>query len=279
MAAVVVQPLQYVDVDRNRFAAFPNPNRARSCSEHVIEYLKTANGAFRELQLFERIAKAASLMLKEMGDAMAVFFDEVASKLGIAWGMLTIPRLPEVTKKAWEAFTVTPAPGPISSASRGIFQKIHDIAEAIAAWGYGLSLLLGNTPLKNAADVPNFVADVTDLSMASEDYFLAQKHLEYINTNAQDNGALQKRFVDTMREAFLRIVKAVSSVVSGALGLLVLAFGGPVVPGAVLLAFGLTSTIASLSAHFFKEMASPYEKVEFFKPRTPAIEVAGMIAN
>ncbi len=179
--------------------------------------------------------------------------------------MLTIPRLPSVTKTAWEAIAnPKPDQGPAANATRGITQRIHDVADGAAAWGYGLSLLFNSSALKNAADVPNFVGDLTDLSMASEDYTLAKKHLEYINTNATNNAGLQTRFMETMREALLRVVKAVSSVVSGALGLLVLAFGGPILPATAALAMSLFSTMSAMSCYFYKETADS-KMVEFFK--------------
>lgn len=276
---------QQVDVFGNRFGVFPNPalknkdGTDKSWLDHTVTYFKEAGNAFRGLQLGDRICRVVSMVLKDMGNAMSGFFDDLAGKLSLGWAILTFPRLPSVTQTAWKAIADwgTPSLGPVASASRGILQKIHDIADALAAWGYGLSLVLGNSALKNAADVPNFVADVTDLSMASEDYSLAKKHLEYINTNHADNGALQQRFVDTMREALLRIVKSVASVVSGVLGLLVLAFGGPVIPAAALLGIGLTSTVAAMANWFFKETAVQ-EKVEFFKFRSDVL-VDGVRVN
>jgi hypothetical protein len=274
---VVVQPPIFVEINNHRFGELSNPNAGRSGWDHVIEYLKTSNGAFRMLQLFERVAKACSQVLQEMGSAMSVFFDDVASKCGLAWAALTLPRLPDVTKKAWEAISKwsEPCEGVAANSTRGILQKIHDVADAMAAWGYGLSLIFSSSALKNAADVPNFVGDVTDLSMATEDYSLAKKYLEFIPTNTPNSTKVHNRFVDTMREALLRIIKAVASVVSGAFGLLVLAFGGPVLPGAALLAISLTSTIAAMSAHFFKETME-HEKVDFFKNRAPAV-VGGIV--
>lgn len=282
----MVAAAQHLEVFGNRFGVIPNPatknkdGTEKSTLDHMVTWLKETGGAFRELQLFERVCRAASMVLKEMGSTMSDFFADLGSKLSLAWAMLTIPRIPSVTQTAWKAIVDwgAPAVGPVTSASRDVIQKVHDIAEAMAAWGYGLSLVLGDSTLKTVADVPDLVSNVTDLSMASEDYSLAKQHLEYINTNHADQGALQERFMDTMREALIRIVKSVASVASGVLGLLVLAFGGPVLPAAVLLALGLTSTIAAVTNHFFKETRTQ-EKVEFFKFRSPEVRIAGVLVN
>ncbi len=283
MAAVAAQPLPIhtIEINGHQFGNIPNPNTDRTYFGRLIEYLKGSNGAFRIMQLLERVSKAASQILQEMGSSMSEFFDGVASKLGLAWAMLTIPRLPSVTKTGWDAiFNPKADEGPGANSSRGITQRIHDVADAMAAWGYGLSLIFSSSALKNAADVPNFVGDLTDLSMAAEDYSLAKKHLEFINTNAAQNGDLQTRFMETMREALLRVVKAVASVVSGALGLLVLAFGGPVLPGAALLAIGLISTMASMTSYFYKESIADKKVVEFFRKDTFQVPnaAAGVLA-
>lgn len=134
----------------------------------------------------------------------------------------------------------------------------------MASWGYALSLLFANSALKTAADIPDAVANFTDLSMAAEDYGLAADHLAHIDK--VQNAALFRRMADTGKEAFIRMIKAIASVAGAALGLLVLAFGGPILPAAALLGVSLLSTIASMWAYFFKA-TRPYEIVEFFKPR------------
>jgi hypothetical protein len=74
------------------------------------------------------------------------------------------------------------------------------------------------------------------------------------------------------------VVKSVASVASGVLGLLVLAFGGPVLPAWALLALSLTSTVAAVTNHFFKETRTQ-EKVEFFKFRSPTTKIGDNVIN
>lgn len=295
MAAVVAQPLPFAEVNGRRYAAFPNDMGLyqkdsqgnvkkdaqgkpipKSNLDHVIDFFKSSNGAFRCLQFLERVTKVAVLVLKEMGSSMVGFFDDLAGKFGLAWQMLTIPRLPEVTKKAKDAVAEwlnPPAVAPLD-AKRDKVEKVHDLADAAAAWGYAGSLVAGSISIKNTADVFNLVADVTDLQMAAQDWWLSKKHLEIIDVQNPDNAPVHNRFVDTMRWALIKMVKAISSVVSGVIGLMVLALGAPILPVPVLVALGMIATTAAISAHFFKEK-SPFEMVDYFKIRNPEVLVAG----
>lgn len=258
---------QFVEIQSIRYFEAPNPSAKRSLMGHIVAFLEKANGAFRDLQLLERLSKAISMVLERMGNNLSLWFDAFAIKLNIAWTMLSIPRLPEVTQKAWRALTnwVAPALGPIPSASRVVHQKIHDVAEALATWGYSIALAFGNLSFKTAADVPQLVVDITDLSMAGQDYVLANQHLEILDANHPKDFPLRERFVNKATESFIQMIKSAASVLSAVAGLLVLALGGPILPAAFFLALGLTATIAAISKHFFKETREQ-ESVDFFKP-------------
>lgn len=272
-AAATIVELPCVEINNRRYAPHPNPNAQRTSFEQVIEAEKSTNQAFRLLQLFDRVSKAVSMVLKEMGNALSTFFEGLADKFGTAWQALVFVRLPDVTKKAWEAVANWGAvpEGPAGYVNRDRLQRIHDLADGSAAWLYATSFVFGSMPVKNAADVINLTADASDLSMASEDYALAKKHFEQIDANNALQAPIRQRFQDTMGEAFLRIVKAVASVVGGVLSLMVLVFGGPVLPAAILLAISTISLLAAMAAHFKKEM-SPYTKVEFFSnPKSPVV--------
>ncbi len=269
-AAAVLQPNNVVNINHQNYGVIENRNASRSGLDHVIEYLKTGNGDFRFLQLLQRVAIAVAMVLVEMGNTLASFFEDLSGKLGIAWGMLTLPRLPDVTKKAWEAITTWgTVEGPEGYPMRSHVERVHDLAECSASWGYAASMVLNNSQLKNMADIPNFISDVTDMTMAAENISIVGKHLEQIPA---DQTALRERFAGTQEEAYLRLTKAVASVASGAFTLLALAFGGPFLPAAALLAISITSTIFAMAAHFFKETRT-YEVVKFFEWRKPEVEV------
>lgn len=242
---------------------FNEDGTEKTALDRVVDLNKKADGAFRSLQLLEKITRVIVLILQRLGSDMAKFFEGLAGKLSLAWAMLTIPRLPEVTKKAGLAIVewIRCSAGALDQ-RRDSTQKVHDVADAAATWGYAGALVAGSAALERVARVPDLLSGVTDMAMAAEDWSLAKRHVEVIQAQPNSNRDLHNLFVDTMRHALIRLVKAICSVVSGVLGLWVLAFGGPALPAAGLLAISLASTIAALSAHFFKE-TRPI--VEFFK--------------
>jgi hypothetical protein len=279
----VAQPVPFAMIDGRRWEAVSNPNllnkdgTKKSTLDHVIEFCKSANGAFRVLQFLERVTKIAILVLKEMGSSMVKFCEDLAGKLGVAWGMMGIARLPDVSKKAWNAVTEwinPPALAPVD-ANRDKIEKLHDIADATAAWGYAGSLVAGNIALKNMADIPNLVADVTDLQTSTQDWYLAKKHVEAIDTQPRNmgNDAIHNLFASKMQYSLIAMIKAISSVVGGVLGLLVLAMGGPILPAAILVAISMTSTISAIAKHFFEETRE-YKMPDFFKHQAQVL-VAG----
>ncbi len=276
MAASAALP--HIEINGNMYAAHPNPSLKekdgtdRTWLGHVVEYLSSSNGSFRLLQLLDRLSKSAAMAFATINSTLAAYFSEVADKFSVAWCMLSLPRIPEVTKKAWEVITdwSSDPKGPLANSMRKTVGAVHDIADAAAMWLYSGSMVLGSMALKNAGDVPNLVADVADLTAAASDWNAASQHLTHINAKEPENEPMQQRFMDTMREALIRLVKSVASVVSGVLGLLVLAFGGPVLSPMILLGISLTSTLAAISSHFFRETMA-YEKVDFHKIRQPEV--------
>lgn len=272
----MANPVAHVVVENQRFDAIPNSGARRTALDQVLEFNKSANGAYRVLQLIEKVSKAASLVLTELGSELSVYFTELAGKVGIASSFLAIPRLPDVTKKAWEALTTWGAvDGPEGYPLRGHVKSAHDVFDCSATWGYVLSLITNSTPVKNVADVFSFGSDVTGLSMAAEDYGVAGKYLEQIDSQQVE---LKERFEDTKKDALLRLAKEVISAVSGAIGLLVLAFGSPILPAPVLLTLSLTSLVFAMSSWFFRESRN-YELVKFFEFRKPEVIVGGLRVN
>ncbi len=253
------------------FGHLYNPKAKNEFFEHVVDYNKTTSGAFRFLQLIEKMARAASMVFKEMDHYFTATFEDISRKLGTAIGMFALPRLPALTRDAWKAITSLgdPSGGIENSKLRGFTKKIHDIADCVATWMHAISALFNIAPLRNAADVPGVVADTAQLTMAGEDYVTAGRYLK----KADPDKGLVRRFSDTQTEALIRLVKSVASVSSGVLGLLALAFGAPLLPAVALLGLSTTSTVAAMAAHFFKE-TRPEEIVQFFDS-TPKLVVSG----
>lgn len=266
--------LPHAVIGEKTFGAFPNPaltNKGQpvSAAGHLINFNKTSSGTFRILQLAGRVCKAVSMVLEELGNTTSSYFSDLAGKFGTATGMMNYARLPYLTRDFLGAVT-----GPRPANARGEIKRLGTMTEGAAGWGFAISGLTGNSNIKNAASLFDVVGSTASLALACEDWSKAKQHLEHLNTNESQNGPLQERFAETQTEAFWRIVKCVTSIASGALGLLVLGFGGPILPAAALLGISLASTIAAMAAHFAKE-TSTYELVDFYKVRQPQVLLAG----
>jgi hypothetical protein len=238
-------------------ALIVNPKADYPVQKHIEEYCDTSNGAFRELQILERVSRVVSHVLKQMQNGMATFFDGFAKSLNAGWVALTLPRLPKVTREGVEAGKAL-LTGPTLSFREGV-QKIHDVAEGIATWLYAALFFTGSSVVKTAADIPDLIVNVSDTAMAAQDLLNAKSEL----TTAKD-AQLQTRLRDTVTYNYMKLVKSVASVASAILGMLMIALGGPVLPAIAFIAMGLTSSVAALSAHFFKE-TRPYAMFEQHK--------------
>lgn len=237
-------------------ALIANPRAGYTVQKHIEEYCDTSNGAFRELQVSERVSRAVSHVLKQMQNGMAIFFDGFAKSLNAGWVALTLPRLPKVTREGVEAGQAL-LTGPKLSFREGV-EKIHAVAEGIATWLYAALFVTGNAVVKTAADVPDLIVNITDTTMAAQDLLNAKSELKAARTPSKD---LQTRLNDTVTYNYMKLVKSVSSVASAILGMLMIVLGGPVLPAIAFIAMGLASSVAAVSAHFFKE-TRPWTMVE-----------------
>lgn len=235
-----------------------NPNAGKSSLQQVTDFLASASGSFRSLQIAEKVCRLASLAFQQMGSSSSTYYDSLAGRLQGAWIMLTLPRLPDVTKRALDAVVGLLDRSTLTNAGRTTADQVHDIFEAGAAWSYAGAIFGAST--LNAGSVCTLGADTLDLASAAEDISSAGRHLAAASLDLE----AQTNLVHTQRYAMIKLAKSIASVVSGTLGLMVLAFGGPVVPALALLALGLISSISAVTAHFYKETA-PYKMVDFTK--------------
>ncbi len=228
-------------------------------------HLKTSSGASQFLQLLERIGKAASLALQKMGSQISVLFDDFSGKLGGARAMLTLARLPGLTNNALNIISGGGISLDVKQTSlRGLSQKMRDLLDAVGSWFAVAGLFLGASGAATVGQVAGLAGGVLELPIAVHDYSLSSKTVEPLASATDVDDQVRSRLQGTARDALLRLVKCVTSVVSGLLGVLVLAFGGPILPAEILLGIGLVSTIAAFAADLFK-VASDQEFVNFGK--------------
>jgi hypothetical protein len=275
MAAATAPAVPFTFVNGRRIEPIRNPKLTKedgtpkSRFQTATEFAESAYGAFRILQLLEKIAKVAIHALKTMGNGMVaavVYLEKIASGLARAWTLLVIPRLFDVTGKAVKAvreWVNPPVVAPVD-ANRDNVQKMHDVLEAGAAWQYAGSFFIGSTALKNAADATSLASDVMDLQMTAQDWIVTRGQLDRIDREEPANTDSHNQFAYTLRFNLIKLVKAVAAVVGGVLGLLALVLGTSLVSPGFLLLCGTVSATAAVTAHFYKER-SDYPIVDHFK--------------
>lgn len=265
MAAIAV-PNQIVNVRGFRYEVVPNEDARKSALDHVIDFEKQSFAIYRSAKIIEGVAKLAVLHLKQVGSSYAQFGQELTGKFTNLANGLAVFRLPEVTRNAYRAvsnWSVAPQ-GPTSSSNRNVFQRVHDVTEGFATYGFALAFVTGKAWFADAVSGPDLVSNLTDAAMGREDINLAARNLADVKRKDPDNAPVQQMFKDKMTHAALQTAKAVCSVVSGVLGMMVLAFGGPILPPLPLICLGLTGTVSAVAAHFYKE-TSAYKLPDFPK--------------
>ena len=265
MAATAV-PNQIVNVRGYRYEVAPNENAEKSALDQVIDFEGKSFAIYRSAKILEGVTKLAVLHLKQVGSCSAQFGQELAGRFTNLANGLSIFRLPEVTRNAYRAvadWSVRPQ-GPTERTYRDQFQRIHDAAEGFATWGFALAFVTGKAWFADAVSGPDLVSNITDVVMGRQDRNLAARNLAEVERKHPDNAPVQQMFKDKMMHAALQTAKAVCSVLSGVLGLMVLAFGGPILPPLPLICLGLTGTVSAVAAHFYKE-TSAYKLPDFPK--------------
>lgn len=213
---------------------------------------------YRHLKGWTDLTKSASYAFERVGSAYASVAKELSGMFGSAANALSIPRFFEVTNNAWKAVRTwsVAATGPLANTYRAMTQKLHDIFEAIATYGFIACWLTRNPFYANAVAAPDLVTNITDLTMAAQDWSKAGTDLDGVHKSEPNNIPRQRMFAEKMRHSLILIAKSVCSVVTGAFGLLTLAFGGPVLHPVAAVAFGLTGTMSAIGAYFYKETAT-----------------------
>lgn len=233
---------------------------------YVVNFTKTAYGAFRTLQLTEKVLKVASEIFRRIGHFYADVTKSLAKNIAAGWSFLAIPRLPEVFKDAKDAIlNWRNKPEGKRSYIADKSDKAGTVAEAVATTGFAVTALTGSEKVLNTANVFDLIKNSFDLLVHGEDYTKAKQLYNYSQlTGKAVDAKVQNRIVETMRHKVMLIAKTVFSIASGTLGLLALALGAPLVPAVALLAMGVTGTVLALWSHFYKETRS-YELIDFTK--------------
>jgi hypothetical protein len=186
---------------------------------------------------------AAILVLKEMGSDMVEAFERAAGKIGLAWAMLCVPRLPQVTFEGYQAL--------VEPADLDMCQRMKNIAGCIATWLYAASLVI-EAQVRDVADLFDLGENVMELPILRREYNVVDHYATLAEQGRMEgndavNPLIRQRLVDTRTHIFMKLVKVVCSVATGTLALV-----GIMLAPASALAIGTIGTVAAFSAHFFK---------------------------
>jgi hypothetical protein len=241
-----------------------NPTNDEGDPKSALDFAADGGGksfmAYRDLKLGADVSKAASYAFERVGSAYASVAKELSGMFGSAANALSIPRFFEVTNNAYKAVRnwSVAATGPLANTYRAMIQKIHDIFEAIATYGFIACWLTRNPFYANVVAAPDLVTNITDFGMASQDWAKAGEELDDAHTkvSAPDFVNRTRMYAEKMRHSLLLMIKSVCSVVTGVFGLMAIAAIGPVLHPVAGVVFGLTGTMAAIGAYFYKETAT-----------------------
>lgn len=227
--------------------------------DHFVEFTDSGYGAYRTLQLLDKVGKAGSMVLQEYQmPEMAGKVDNLCGKLNTASAWTLVPHLPRVTKNAAEAFFGEVKATPVNDL-RDRTKAVRDVADCGASWSYVGVMVTGDVGLKRLGDGFSLISDLSDLHGACEDFWYSKKCLEHIPA---DNVEMQTLFGDTVKFNLLKIIKAACCIASTIFGLMALGLGSAVLSPTAALALGLISTIAAIAIHFY-EATADYKMVSF----------------
>lgn len=144
-----------------------NPKAGLEPLDHLINYNKTALGAFRNLQLVDKVCKVFSEVLSTWSTNTATFFAKASRNFGAGWAALSLPRLPALTKDAWVELNNW---GQGRNPVWGHCNSISIVTETLAMWGYTIGLFYRSALVGNIADIAGLASDAAELETIVEDF-------------------------------------------------------------------------------------------------------------
>jgi hypothetical protein len=248
-------------------------------------YSDKATGAFRILQLAEKVLKATSEILEKLGNAAAGNFKELAGKFAIAWTTMGVARIPKVTTDFMKSFgEARKSTGP--AALWKYLEVTKSGCDAVATYCYAGSLFAGQPALKVAGDAWDLgnntcgaVLESKTVSSANTLLTLAKKEIQSVQTEinqlgetggdllaAKRNqlgilGGVKNGLKLTKDASWLNLAKAISSIFGAVIGLSVLAFGGPVITALALTAVSIFGICCSMRSSYITDTSAfkPYK--------------------
>lgn len=237
-----------------------SPNAHLGLSGVGLKFIGTSEGIFRIGQLMERIPKFINSVLSSLGRHRVEALDTLAGKGLTAWTWgTTFPRIVEVVIGAKEATAEAEEALTDGSNAAQVKHKAikaaREVTEAVTMSCHGLKMAAGLVPQMEAVSAT--FATVADTVGLGHDSIALGMHCKNLSlAHAVDLKGATPEVVNTVHSTctnhWFGIMKEVCSVASGVFGLLC-AVTGAVVPGLLLIALSLTSTVMAVVRKLHQE--------------------------
>lgn len=234
-----------------------NEKAEDSFVKHVMDYMNSSVGVFRTLQISQKVIKLGSEVVRAFGRVPSIVFNRLDHNLGVSIGALGLPRIPATTIAAISSLSHL-REGPDVHFFRRVIVAVRDAMDAIATCGYASMFISGSLVLRPVAQATEMVHDCADLHLSYADYNTA------FVRETEATGDAKLALAHTKRYNLLRVLKAVVSLATGILGLILLATGVTLFPAIALILIFMTSTIFAIVRDLHKE-SGRFKVIDFGK--------------
>lgn len=177
----------------------------------------------------------------QLGNEWTKRFSHLETRLDSAVSVLPILTIPALTDGALRSF------GDLTQGGRKAVNAIRDAADCIAAYSWSATLFTQNPVVKRTAEVMDFTFNALGVQTSASDYWQAAI------LESRTVGDAQKVFTHSKHYYLFALIKCVSSVALGVIGLIMMITGVQIVSAVALIALSLSSAIFEMLRDIKKE--------------------------
>ena len=236
----------------NQPVSFPvkyNPDYNNRLKQ-IFDFNDQAAGAFRGVQLLERITRAVKLFFEESRKALAMKAGDLNEKFSTYTKVAALPRLPQLTCDGLAALTSLNdlSLANLHKTCRTLLKKITDAFTAVEYWGYAGMLLSSAPMIKNITDCVCFIESASDLMLTYDNYCVVS------DLTASVDGGIngQQLIAENQTLLMVKIAKALIAVATAVLAVLSIAYGA-LLGAEASLALACASTLSGICTHFYEK--------------------------
>lgn len=223
--------------------------------QRASDYCASTNGTVRA---FQALGKSVKLGY-ECGIQPTPHTTRLVANLGIATSAIGLARLPTVTQDALDSFSALTDDKNPADSSRKIASGVKNITDAAATYLNAASFITGNSTMIPIAQALDLSSDSAELHLSVSDYTRAAQ----LELDAP--GKVKEAVTHSKNYYLLRLIKAITSVASGIIGLSLLTFGGPLLPSLALIVLSLSTTIFAILKDIYANTGT-YNIIKFDRP-------------